>query len=41
VAALGLPILGYGALFHWWLLPVGAVVMLVSFYGWALEPSAE
>jgi cytochrome c oxidase subunit I len=41
VAALGLPILGYGALFHWWLLPIGAVVMLVSFYGWALEPSAE
>jgi cytochrome c oxidase subunit 1 len=41
VAALGLPILGYGAIFHWWLLPVGAVVVLVAFYGWALEPSAE
>jgi cytochrome c oxidase subunit 1 len=41
VAAAGLPILGYGALFHWWLLPIGAVVVLVAFYGWALEPSAE
>jgi hypothetical protein len=41
VAALGLPFLGYGIIFHWWLCGVGAVVLLVGFYGWAMEPSAE
>ena len=41
VAAAGLPLLGYGAIFHWWLVALGAVVVLVGFYGWALEPSAE
>ncbi len=41
VAAAGLPLLGYGAIFHWWMVALGAVVALVGFYGWALEPSAE
>ena len=41
VSAAGLPLLGYGAIFHWWLVALGAVVVLVGFYGWALEPSAE
>ena len=41
VAAAGLPLLGYGVIFHWWLAGLGAVVLLVGFYGWALEPSAE
>jgi cytochrome c oxidase subunit 1 len=41
VAAAGLPLLGYGVLFHWWLAGLGGAVMLVAFYGWALEPSAE
>jgi cytochrome c oxidase subunit I len=41
VAAAGLPLLGYGALFHWWLAGLGGVVMMVALYGWALEPSAE
>jgi cytochrome c oxidase subunit 1 len=42
IAALGLPILGYGLIFS--VLPavvVGAVVTLTGFFGWALEPSAE
>jgi cytochrome c oxidase subunit 1 len=39
VAASGLPIVAYGALYSWWLLAVGAVVTLTGFYGWALEPS--
>ena len=39
VAALGLPIIGYGVLYSWWLVGLGAVVMLVGLYGWALEPS--
>jgi cytochrome c oxidase subunit 1 len=41
VAAAGLPLLGYGALFHWWLAGLGGALMFVAFYGWALEPSAE
>jgi cytochrome c oxidase subunit 1 len=40
-AALGLPILGYGLIFNWWLVAVGLVVTLAGFYGWILEPSAE
>jgi cytochrome c oxidase subunit 1 len=39
VSALGLPIIGYGVLYSWWLLGLGAVVVLVGIYGWALEPS--
>jgi cytochrome c oxidase subunit 1 len=39
VAAIGLPIIGYGILYSWWLVGLGAFVMLVGFYGWALEPS--
>ena len=41
VAAAGLPLLGYGALFEWWQAGLGGAVMLVALYGWALEPSAE
>jgi cytochrome c oxidase subunit 1 len=42
VAALGLPILGYGLIFA--VLPViavGVAALLAGFFGWALEPSAE
>ncbi len=39
VAAFGLPIMAYGVLYSWWLVGLGAVVGLVGFYGWALEPS--
>jgi cytochrome c oxidase subunit 1 len=39
VAAAGLPIMGYGIIYSWWLVAAGAVVALVGFYGWALEPS--
>ncbi|MBI2238445.1 MAG: cytochrome c oxidase subunit I [Actinobacteria bacterium] len=41
VAAIGLPIIGYGVIFSWWLAIAGAVVLLAGVYGWALEPSAE
>jgi hypothetical protein len=34
-----LPIIGYGVLFSWWLVGLGALVVLVGFYGWAMEPS--
>jgi cytochrome c oxidase subunit 1 len=39
VSSLGLPIIGYGVLYSWWLVALGSVVALVGFYGWALEPS--
>ncbi|HEX9124093.1 MAG TPA: cytochrome c oxidase subunit I [Actinomycetota bacterium] len=41
IAALGLPLIGYGVVFHWWTAVAGAVVVLAGLYGWALEPSAE
>jgi cytochrome c oxidase subunit 1 len=41
ISALGLPIIGYGLIFNWWLVAVGLVVVLAGFYGWVLEPSAE
>ena len=41
VAALGLPIIAYGLIFNMWLAGLGVVVVLVGFFGWILEPSAE
>jgi cytochrome c oxidase subunit 1 len=39
VASLGLPIMAYGVIYSWWVVGAGAVVALIGFYGWALEPS--
>ncbi len=39
VASIGLPIMAYGVLYSWWLIGLGALVALIGFYGWALEPS--
>jgi cytochrome c oxidase subunit 1 len=41
VAALGLPLIGYGVIFNWAFAFVGGVVLLGGLYAWALEPSAE
>jgi cytochrome c oxidase subunit 1 len=41
VASLGLPLIGWGLIYNWWLVAAGAVVLLAGLYGWALEPSAE
>ena len=38
VAATALPLLGYGLIFQWALIPIGVVTLLVGIYGWALEP---
>jgi hypothetical protein len=40
VAALGLPILGYGVLYSPILAVDGVLITLVGLFGWALEPSA-
>ena len=41
VAALGLPLIGYGAIFSPILAVDGALVLLVGLYGWAAEPATE
>ena len=38
VAAAALPMVAYGLLLQWVLIPVGIVTLLVGVYGWALEP---
>jgi cytochrome c oxidase subunit 1 len=40
-AAIGLPVMGYGVLYAWPLVLVGAVITLVGLFGWAFEPSVE
>ena len=40
VAALGLPVLGYGLIYSPILVIDGALILLAGLYGWALEPSA-
>jgi cytochrome c oxidase subunit I len=39
VAALGMPIMGYGVIYSSWLLGAGVLVTLIGVYAWALEPS--
>jgi cytochrome c oxidase subunit 1 len=39
IAALGLPTMAYGVLYTWWLVGLGALVVLTGLYGWAMEPS--
>ncbi|HUL85217.1 MAG TPA: cytochrome c oxidase subunit I [Actinomycetota bacterium] len=39
VAAVGLPTIAYGVMYSWWLVGVGALILVVGFTGWALEPS--
>ena len=41
VAALGLPVVGYGLIFGIPYVIAGAVITLVGLYGWVLEPSVE
>jgi cytochrome c oxidase subunit 1 len=41
IAALGLPVMGYGLIFGMPFAAAGLVLMLVGLYGWALEPSVE
>ena len=38
VAAIGLPLIGYGLIFQWVLAAIGGTVLLVGLYGWATEP---
>jgi cytochrome c oxidase subunit 1 len=38
-AAVGLPVLAYGAIYSWWLVGLGALILVVSLTAWAIEPS--
>jgi cytochrome c oxidase subunit 1 len=39
VLAFGLPVMAYGVIFERLLIAVGGAIMLLSMFGWALEPS--
>jgi cytochrome c oxidase subunit 1 len=41
IAALGLPVLGYGLIFGVGYVVAGFVITLAGLFGWVLEPSAE
>lgn len=42
IVGLGMPVIGYGLVFkNWWLLAVGAFVLMAGMYGWVIEPSTE
>jgi cytochrome c oxidase subunit I len=41
ITALGLPIMGYGLIYFFPLVFVGAIVLLLGVYGWALEPAVH
>jgi cytochrome c oxidase subunit 1 len=42
VASLGLPVLAYGMIYKtWYVAALGALGLVASLYGWALEPQTE
>jgi cytochrome c oxidase subunit 1 len=41
LASLGIMIVGYGAISHWWIGAVGGVILLAGIFGWGNEPLSE
>jgi cytochrome c oxidase subunit 1 len=41
LASLGIMLVGYGAIYHWWIGAVGGVITLAGIFGWGNEPLAE
>src|ERR671918_70345 len=41
LAALGLPVIGYGLIYFWPVAVVGGLITLAGLFGWSLEPVAE
>jgi cytochrome c oxidase subunit 1 len=41
IAALGMPVIGYGLIYFWPLAVVGGLITLAGLFGWSLEPVAE
>ncbi len=40
VGSLGLPLMAYGVIYNWVLIPIGGLLALLGFFGWVLEPGA-
>jgi cytochrome c oxidase subunit 1 len=41
LASLGIMIVGYGAIYHWWIGAVGGIIVLAGVFGWGSEPLSE
>ena len=41
VVALGLPLIGYGVIYTYWLALIGGLMVVGGIYGWGLEPSVD
>jgi hypothetical protein len=41
IAALGFPIIAIGMMYDFALVGVGAAILIVGIYGWAMEPATE
>jgi cytochrome c oxidase subunit 1 len=41
LAALGFPLIGFGAIYGWWFGAMGAVLLLAGIFGWGNEPLTE
>jgi hypothetical protein len=41
LAGLGLPIIGYGLIYGYYISIVGGLILLSGLYGWAFEPGTE
>jgi hypothetical protein len=42
IAALGMPLVGWGLAFRqWWLAIAGGIIAICGLYAWAFEPATE
>ncbi|MDE3095572.1 MAG: cytochrome c oxidase subunit I [Chloroflexota bacterium] len=41
IAACGLPVMAFGFIYSFALIPVGVIILAVGLFGWALEPASE
>jgi cytochrome c oxidase subunit 1 len=41
IASAGLPLIGYGLIYHWSIAVAGVLVSLLGLFGWSMEPVAE
>jgi len=41
LGALGIMLVGYGAIYHWWIGAIGGVITLAGIFGWGNEPLSE
>jgi cytochrome c oxidase subunit 1 len=39
VVSIGLPVIGYGLIYSWWLVGIGALILVTGLFAWAIEPS--